>query len=286
MGSSYRFAICNELFQKTPFREACKTVREIGYEGLEIAPFTLAESPRDISAAQRSEISQTLADEGLSFVGLHWLMVSPAGLHVTSPDQELRKRSWNHIHDLVDLCADLAGSKVEDNGLMIFGSPKQRSAVGGMAPKEAADVFAHELGNVAPHAESRGVTILVEALPANQSDVINTLAEAMAIVKQIGSPAIQTMFDTHNAVDETEPHTEVIRKYFSHIRHIHVNEIDGREPGMGDYDFGSILATLSKLNYAGWVSLEAFDFSRDPIEVAKRAFDHLNTRTASLSLAE
>ena len=271
----YRFATCNEIFQKLPFAETCKKVREVGYEGLEIAPFTICENPLDFGAAERVEIARILDSEGLSFVGLHWLMVAPSGLHVTTRDASVRRKSWDHIHALIDLCGDLSGSKPEDNGVLVFGSPKQRSTVDGMTPKEATDTFTCELARTATHAEGRGVRILVEALPANQSDVINTLAEAVTIVKQIGSPAVKTMFDTHNAVDETEPHSALIRKYFAYIFHVHVNEIDGREPGMGDYDFSTLLGTLEELNYERWVSLEAFDFSRDPGEIVERALTHL-----------
>jgi sugar phosphate isomerase/epimerase len=136
-------------------------------------------------------------------------------------------------------------------------------------------VFTQELARVAPHAELRGVTILVEALPVNQSNVINSLAEAVAIVQQIASPAVQTMIDTHNAVDEKEEHASLIRKYREFIRHVHVNELDGREPGMGQYDFQSVLQALGEIRYPGWISLEVFDFSRDAEEVAERARRHL-----------
>jgi sugar phosphate isomerase/epimerase len=158
---------------------------------------------------------------------------------------------------------------------MVFGSPKQRSSRDGMSPKEATDVFVHELAHAAPHAESRGVKLLVEALPLNQSDIVNSLADAVSIVKQIGSPAVQTLFDVHNAADETEPHAELVRKYAHHIRHVHVNEIDGREPGMGSYDFAPLLGALSDLHYRGWVSVEAFDFTRDPVEIARRSLSRL-----------
>ncbi len=197
-------------------------------------------------------------------------MVAPKGLHVTTPEQALRARSWEHIRRLIDLCADLG-----DNGVMVFGSPKQRSTVDGTTPREAVAIFTEELSRVAPQAEDRGVRILVEALPVAQSDVITTLAEAVAIVEKIGSPAIRTMFDTHNAVDETIPHSDLIRNFFRYIAHVHVNEMDGREPGTGDYDFGSLLQTLADLNYAGWVSLEAFDFSRGAEIIAGGALHHL-----------
>jgi sugar phosphate isomerase/epimerase len=108
--------------------------------------------------------------------------------------------------------------------------------------------------------------------------VINTLGEAVAIVEQIGSPAVRTMFDTHNAVDETIPHTELIRGFFPYIAHIHVNEMDGREPGTGDYDFSQLLKTLADLEYRDWVSLEVFDFARGAEAIARGALEHLRSQ--------
>src|SRR5258707_3493386 len=213
----FRHSICNEAFEKWPFADACQAIRKIGYSGVEIAPFTLAERPSDISAAQRSEYRDIMRGEGLTFVGLHWLMVSPKGLHVTGPDTGLRGRSWNHIHDLIDLCADLG-----PDGVMVFGSPKQRSTTGGLSRAEATRNYIDGLAGAAPHAAQRGVTVLVEALPANQSDVVQSLSEAVAIVNEIGSPAIRTMFDVHNAIDEAESHAALVDRYLDFIRHVHV----------------------------------------------------------------
>jgi len=273
----YRFAICNELFQKEPFEPVCKRVRAIGYDGLEIAPFTLAEDPAQLTSESRLALKHALESEGLEFVGLHWLFMAPAGLHITTPDEAVRKRSWDYMHRLIDLCADLSSPQTAETSVMVLGSPQQRSAVDGASPREALDVLTHELAHAAPHAESRGVKILIEALPASQTNVVNSLADAVAIVKQIGSPSVQTMFDTHNSVDENDPGPELVRKYFHYLRHIHVNEFDGREPGMGNYDFGSLLDTLTELNYSGWVSVEAFDFSRDSERIAARALNHLKS---------
>ena len=270
-----RHAICNEMFQSWDFADAAKLVRSLGYTGLEIAPFTLAESPTSISPAQRAAYRGILNSEGLSFVGLHWLMVSPKGLHVTTPNQALRERSWQHIRDLIDLSADLG-----PDGVMVFGSPLQRSTVDGSTIPEATARYIEGLSTVAPQAEDRGVTILVEALPIKQANVVNTLAEAASIVRQTASPAIQTMFDTHNAVDETEPHASLVEKHFDIIRHVHVNEMDGRHPGMGDYDFKPVLKTLARLKYQGWVSLEAFDFSFGAEKIARESIDYLNGEMA------
>ncbi len=281
MDRPFRFAICNELFEKHPSSEALGRIREMGYKGLEIAPYTLAENPAELTSEDRVSIRHTLETAGLEFVGLHWLLAGPPDLHATTRDEAVRQRTWDYVHAMIDLCADLANSQNEFSGVLVFGSPKQRSTTGDVTPHEATDVFTHELAHAAPHAESRGVTILVEALSPDQSDVVNCLADAVTIVKQIGSPAVQTMFDTHNAVAEQPPHSDLVRRYFPYIRHVHVNEMDGREPGTGNYDFASILSTLSDLRYSGWVSLEAFDFSRDPFAVAKDSIDFLTSISES-----
>ena len=269
----FRQAICNEAFEKWDFAEACRTMKQLGYDGIEIAPFTLAEKPLDLSPARRREIKDIMTSEGLEFVGLHWIMVSPKGLHVTTPDTELRQRSWQHIRDLVDLCADLG-----PNGVMVFGSPKQRSTTGGLSVGEATKNYVDGLAALAPHAEERDVKILIEALPVEQSDVVTTLDEAVAHVRSIDSAAIWTMFDTHNAVNETEPHADLIEKNFQWIRHIHVNETDGRHPGTGDYDFVSIFQRLRKLDYRGWISMEAFDFTPGADVLAKQSIEYLKLK--------
>ncbi len=278
MAFQFRHSICNEAFENRAFADVCRAVRTIGYTGLEIAPFTLAENPTDITAPQRREYRDILQSEGLDFTGLHWLMVSPRELHVTGPDAQLRARSWQHIHNLIDLCADLG-----PRGVMVFGSPKQRCTTGGLTRHEATRHFIDGIASVAPHACQRGVTILVEALPAGQCDVVQTLAEAAAIVREIASPAIQTMFDVHNAVDEADPHATLVDTYFDLIRHVHVNELDGRHCGAGTYDFKPVFEVLRRRGYSGWISLEAFDFTPGPERLATESLRHLEAEIARLS---
>jgi len=278
MSYQFRQAICNEVFENKPFTEACTVIKEAGYGGIEIAPFTLAEDPAKIAMGKRREYRSMMASEGLEFVGLHWLMVSPKGLHVTTPDAALRNRSWVHIRNLIDLCADLG-----PDGVMVFGSPVQRGTTGGSSREEATERYVEGLEAVAAQAAERGVTILVEALPRAQCDVVQTLEEAVQVVKRIGSPAVRTMFDSHNAVDEVEPHARLVERYYDFIRHVHVNEMDGRHPGTGSYDFKPVLGVLRRRGYGGWVSLEAFDFTPGAEKIAKDSLRYLEGEIAKLS---
>ena len=278
MSGAFRYAMCNEAFESRsephPFAEVCRNLRSFGYEGIEIAPFTLAPHPLEVDSARRRELREIMASEGISFVGLHFILVGPTPLHITTPDRELREKSWQYVRHLVDLCADLCA----DPGpapIMVFGSPKQRAATGGMTGGEARRHFVDGLAILAPHAEARGVTLLAEACPLASTDVIHTIAEAVEAIHEIGSPAVRTMFDVHNAADETESHGQLIARHWDLIRHIHVNERDGGVPGTGDYDFVPLFRALSALAYNGWVSLEMFDFKTDPLAIARNSIGYL-----------
>jgi sugar phosphate isomerase/epimerase len=273
----FRHSMCNEAFGARPFAEACAGIRRAGYTGIEIAPFTLAEDPASLTGAARREYAAIMLSEGLQFAGLHWLLAVPADLHVTAPDAALRARSWNYVRELIDLCAELGSG-----GVMVFGSPRQRSATGGLTPQEATRYLVQGLASVGNHAAGRGVTILLEALPSNQGDVVRTLGEAVAIVREIGSPAVRTMFDVHNTLDETEPHAALLDRYFDDIRHVHVNELDGRHCGTGTYDFMPLFEVLRRRSYAGWISLEVFDFAPGAERIAEESLRHLERLIAEL----
>ncbi len=265
--------MCNEAFKGRPFVDQCRTLRTAGYDGIEIAPFTLTDDPLQVAAAKRREYRDIMAGEGLQFAGLHWLLVTPLNVHVTTPDEALRERSWQYVWNLVDLCADLG-----ENGVMVFGSPDQRKTTGGATVTEATRYFVDGLTRIAPHAADCGVTVLVEPLPTILANVVRTLGESVQVIGEIGSPAIRTMFDVHNTADETEPHEELIVKYGPQIRHVHVNEMDGGCPGRGDYDFVPMFRALERIGYKGWISLEVFDFKSDPDQIARDSITYLKKK--------
>jgi len=179
---------------------------------------------------------------------------------------------------LIDLCADLQPK----DGLMIFGSPAQRKSTGGIGGGEATRHFINGFRSVASHAAQRGVTLLIEALPPTDTDVVTSLDEAARWVDEIGHPNIRTMFDSHNAVKEAEPHATLVDRHFAKIRHVHVNELDGKHPGKGGYDFRPVLRVLRDRGYQGWISMEAFDFSFGAETIANESLRHMEAQIETL----
>lgn len=258
---NFKLSVCNELYGGSDFADSCRSMRSAGWTGIEIAPFTLMQDATKLPAERRREIRDIIVSEGLGFVGLHWLTVGPEGLHVTTPDEAVRRRSWEYVRGLVELCADLR-PRGDTGGVMVFGSPMQRRTTGGLTREQAEANFIEGVRTIVPDLEAVGVTLCVEALPTDQCDVIISLDRAAEIVNEIGSPMVQTMFDSHNAIEEEQPHDELVSKHWSKIRHIHVNELDGSYPRKaGGYDFKPVLQVAADRKFQGWVSMEVFDFS-------------------------
>ncbi len=282
MAQAFKLSVCNELYGDADFAESCRSIKRAGWDGIEIAPFTLMQDATLLSSTRRREVRDIIVSEGLSFVGLHWLTVGPEGLQVTTPSEAVWRRSWEYVRGLVELCADLRPSGAL-GGVMVFGSPKQRCTVGGLTREEAEANYIDGVRSIVPDLEAAGVTLCVEALPVGQCDVIVSLDRAVEIVDEVGSPMVQTMFDSHNAVDEVEPHHQLVSRHWSRIRHIHLNELDGTYPRPGGgYDFKPVLQVAKDRSYGGWVSMEVFDFSPGAECIVNESITYLKAELAAL----
>jgi D-psicose/D-tagatose/L-ribulose 3-epimerase len=264
-----KLALCNEVFEGWSWADTVRAVAEAGYDGVEIAPFTLAESVEDLSASERSTIRRQAEEAGLEIVGLHWLFVSPQGLHVTTDDESTRRRTTAYMQALIHACGDLGGR------VMIIGSPAQRDVQEGVPYRVAWGRFIDMIEACLDDAAARGVTLCMEALPADQCNFVTSLDEAVEMVRQVDHPNFQTMFDVHNARLETDPLPDLLRRYMPYIRHVHVQEMDGSYPGAGDFDFGAILSVLQEQDYQGYVSAEVFDFSPGAELIARQTIETL-----------
>jgi D-psicose/D-tagatose/L-ribulose 3-epimerase len=264
-----RFAICNETFGDQPWEQVCRFVAETGYDGIELAPFTFAPSVAALGQEDRLRIARVAHDAGLEIVGLHWLMVSPPGLHINAPDPTVRRRTAEYLGELVHFCGDVGGR------VMVFGSPKQRWVEDGSSREQAWEWTADAYRSVMPAAAERGVTLCMEALPAPESNFILTAAEAAAMVKAVAHPNFRLMLDVKSMCAENRPIPEIIREFCPLVEHFHANDANRRGPGFGDTDFRVIAAALRECGYRHYVSVEVFDYTPDPETIARVSLQNL-----------
>lgn len=271
-----KFALCNEVLKELPFAEQCRVAAALGYDGLEVAPFTLAADPMAIGDAQARAFGRVACDHGLEISGLHWLLVAPAGLSIVSADAPLRQRSTSVMQRLVELCALMGGR------YLVHGSPKQRSVPAGETRAAALERARECLGAAARSAEQCGVVYCIEPLSAAETDLVNTVAEAVELVQAIGSPAFRTMIDCSAAGQmEREDIPALMRRWMptGQIAHVQVNDPNRRGPGQGEMRFAPILAALREMqasaHYQGIVAVEPFDYVPDGMSSAARAIGYL-----------
>jgi len=266
-----KFALCNEMFENRPVAEACSVAGRLGYHGIEIAPFTLAPSAEDVTTEQRKEVRQIIEDHGLETVGLHWLFVGPTGLHITTPDDSVWRRTRDYLSSLLDLCSDLGGK------VLVVGSPKQRNIVEGQtkegAWKRAVELFC----SVLDKAGKLGVTLCIEPLSPEETNFINTVAEGLQMVREIDHANFRIHLDVKAMCSEPTPVPDIIRSVRAEdIGHFHVNDPNLHGPGMGDVDYGPIAEAIRDIGWDKWLSVEVFKYDPDPETIARKSIEYLH----------
>jgi D-psicose/D-tagatose/L-ribulose 3-epimerase len=266
-----KISICNELFQGWPIEKVFDYAAQLGYDGVEIAPYTLADSVTEISPLKRGAIRRAAERSGIEIVGLHWLLVKPEGLSINHPDEIIRIRTQEYIEALIHFCADIGGK------LLLHGSPHQRTVKEGWNFLHSWDYAKETFRECLETARKRNVTYCIEPLTKANTNFINTVNEALRLVKEIRHPNFKMMFDCRSASAQEKSIAEaLIRALDSRmLRHVHVNDADGRGPGFGNTKFEPILKTLVKNGYKGYISVEVFEFDPDPQTIASRSIGYL-----------
>jgi sugar phosphate isomerase/epimerase len=263
------FSICNETFGDMPFEKAFALAAECGYRGIEVAPFTVANNVNDVSAERRRVIRRQAQQAGVPVVGLHWLLARTEGIHLTSPDADVRGRTAEYLGDLADFCADLGGK------LLVFGSPQQRNLMPGVSPKQGMDYAADVVARALPRLEKADVRMAFEPLSPKTTNFLSTAAEAVQLVQQIDSPRCRLILDCLAMSSESTPIPELVRKYREYLVHFHANDPNRQGPGFGELDFVPIFQALRDVNFPGWVSVEVFDYKPGGERLARASIDYM-----------
>ncbi len=274
-----KLALCNEVLRPLAWAAQCDAAARMGYEALEIAPFTLTDDPFTLSDAEAGGVRGTALAHGLTVCSLHWLLVKPDGLSLVTDDVALRRRTLDLLRRLIDFAAACGA------GVLVHGSPKQRSPASGQSVADATQRFEAALADLAPHAAAAGVVYCLEPLAPFETSVINTVAEAAALIDRIGSPAVRTMLDVSAAShSEHEPVHDVLRRFLAsgHIAHVQLNDKNRRGPGQGTTDQRAVLGVLKAMRYPGWMAVEPFEYVPDGPACAEASARHVRELWAAL----
>ena len=272
-----KFAICNETYQDWPLEKTFEHAREVGYTGIEFAPFTLGTDAMDVSESRRAEIRDLLEKYQLESIGLHWLLAKTEGYYLTSPEAAVRERTSEYMRELARLCRDLNGS------VMVPGSPLQRNLLPNVTLDQAMDYAAEVIRAALPALEDHQVTLALEPLGPAEGDFLLTAESGIQLAQMIDSAQVRLHLDVKAMSSEEKPIPDIIKDSREYLAHFHANDPNKRGPGMGDVDFVPIFQALQEINYDGWVSVEVFDYepgiealTRDSLSYMQNCLKQLN----------
>ncbi|MCI0701195.1 MAG: sugar phosphate isomerase/epimerase [Planctomycetia bacterium] len=264
-----KYAICNETFEGWEHARVCERIAELGYTGLELAPFTLAPRITQVSATRRAELRKQAESAGVQIIGIHWLLAKTEGFHLTSPDPAVRKRTGEYLAEMSHAAAEMGGD------ILVLGSPLQRNLPEGVSRAQGEEFALDTLRHCLSALERDRVYLCLEPLTPAETNFMTSAAEGVALARKLAHPFVKLHLDVKAMSAESSPTPDVIRANREYLHHFHANDPNRRGPGFGNTDFKPIFQALKDVNYTGWVSVEVFDYSPDPDTIARDSIRYM-----------
>ncbi|RPI49427.1 MAG: sugar phosphate isomerase/epimerase [Chloroflexi bacterium] len=251
---------CTWLFGEKPLAEIARRLRDLGFDGVELLG--------DLTLYGAAKAGEILRDHGLAVFSL-----TPADVDLAHPDPAVRGEAVDYYLRLLDFAADLGAPLVACHGqvgrVRAIHSATLRDAINAQGEERAGFVAA--VRQVAVRAEAMGLRVVMEVLNRYESHLLNTAAEAVDFVGDVGSDNLGILLDAyHMNIEEAEP-AEAIRRAGDHLWLYHAADSNRQGIGRGHTDFQAQMAVLSAIDYGGPIILECTAPGPDPFTPIKDA---------------
>ncbi len=266
-------AISNIALPAFDHTEAFPKLADMGYVGIEVAPSRIwRDTWRGLGSQDVAAYRKAIEDAGLTVVGLHSLVFDHPELQLFG-DAASVSATLDFMAHLSGVCRDLGGHT------LIWGGGRKRGNVG------AEEAFARAVDfmqTLCERTAEHGTVFCFEPLGPNDSDFVNGLDEARAIMNAVGCGNLRLQVDAKALVENGEVEQAVFDDARDHLVHVHANE-----PGLdvlgrsGQIDHAMIGKMLADIGYAGYVSAEQrmlsetdyMNDARESYETLRRYYD-------------
>ena len=245
--------------------EALRLTSELGFDGIELAAWRPHAWPRDLDTARRQEMRRLARQYHLEYSAICMVQVNH---NIASPGPAERQDTLTYIQDCIDLSADL-GSHIVVVGGGWSVQPHQRA--------DAWEWAVEGLARAAKYAERREVTLAVENINRQRADVIVSTDDILAMIREVGSPAMRPMLDFYHLHLDGEEPTSAIHRLGKDLVYAHF--LDSRRAnrsrqvlGKGELPLEAILSTLVEIGYNGWLCVEIW--GDNPLDIGKQVLSY------------
>jgi sugar phosphate isomerase/epimerase len=237
------------MFGDLSLEEIARRLNALGFQGMELMG--------DLEQYEPGSVTQTLEDYGLSVFSL-----TPENVDLAHPDAAIRGEAVDYYLRLLDFGAALGGPLVSCHGFV-----GRVRAVSNVAEERA--VFVEAVRTIAERAQSLGLTVVMEVLNRYEAHLLNTGAEALEFVADVGADNVKILLDAyHMNIEEPNP-AAALRLVGDRLGLYHVADSNRQGIGRGHTDFRAQLEALADIGYDGPAILECTAPGPDPFTAIK-----------------
>lgn len=269
------YSICNELFGETSLDMVFQEAKRLGYDALEIAPFTISGDVTSISSENRRQIIDLANKHDIGIVGTHWILLSKREFHFFNKNGICNHDTIDYIKKVIEFTSDIGGE------IIVFGSSKLRSVPSKELMKIAWKSAIEALREIGDCAKENKTYFCLEPLSEDQTNFINKVDEAVCLIDEVRSDNVKLILDVRSMCYENKAFSEMIEMGKSHLKHFHANDCNGYIPGTGTADYTQIMRSLKNILYDRYLSVEVFDFKPDPLTIAEKSINNLKNYLTS-----
>jgi len=231
-----RFGCCVGL-------DKAEIIQEAGYDYVELPVSTVKAELPD------SEFEPILEQvRGLSIVPEAWNCLLPGDMKVTGPEVD-KYRVERYLRTAFERIEELGGQ------IVVFGSGGARNVPEDFPRDEAWNQLVEFVSLAGQIAGTHGITIAIEPLNTKESNIINSVAEALELARAADHPFVRVLADLYHMQEENEP-LEHIVDAGAYLVHTHTADTGRFYPGSGSYPNREFLERLYAVDYNGRMSVE------------------------------
>lgn len=220
-----------------------RQVQNAGYDYIEMPVAAVKPEQPD------SEFEKVLEQvEDFDIVAEAWNCLLPKDLKVAGPEVD-DYRVERYLRTAFERIEELGGE------IVVFGSGGARRVPDGFSMEEARDQIVEFVTLAGQIAGKHGITVAVEPLNPRECNIVNTVAEALDIVRAADHPFVKALADLYHMDEQSEPVSAILAAG-DNLAHTHTADTGRLYPGSGSYPHAEFFAALRNIGYEGRLSVE------------------------------